>query len=379
LKIALISPNYLPVAGGTQVALHNIAKHLINDGHDVLIITRRRKEEKIVNSHEGVNIRSFIEYGGKLSFINTNLTLYSFLKKNIVEVDIIHQFHLLRFGLPTIFFSKNYQKPLLTSLMGTDSFDPEHRIMRFISPYLSYIMNNSTAVTSPSVDLARYAYHQGCSHKIHIIPHGINADSFTYREQHVARLREAVLHDKKAKKIILSVGRLHSIKRPDILLKAMSVLVNTYGVKNTVLLIVGDGPEGTKLKNLAHELNISELVEFHGHVPHENITDYYHCCDIFAFHSTYETFGIVLTEAMACGKPVVSTAVGAIPEVVDHIKTGFLVPPNNPEEFAKALKYLIEDESIAKIMGEQGRKKTLLKFSWRNICWQYLELYKTLL
>lgn len=379
MKIALISPNYLPIIGGTQVALHNIAKHLINEGHDVLVITRRSAEDEAVNCYDGVNVRSFIEYGGKLSFIYTDVILYSFLKKHLATVDIIHQFHLLRFGLPVVLFGRYHRKPVVTTLMGTDTFDPEYSITRLFSPYLSYIMNKSSTVTSPSIDLSRYAYRQGCSQEIHIIPHGINADWFTSRDQHAAQLRETVLHHKKAKKIILSVGRLHSIKRPDILLRAMSVLVNTYNVKNAVLLIVGDGPEEANLRQLAHDLNISELVEFHGHVPQENVADYYHCCDIFAFHSTYETFGIVLAEAMACGKPVVSTFAGAIPEVVDHKETGLLVPPNDPKEFAKALKLLNEDESLAKMMGEQGRRKAMVQYEWRNICRQYLELYNKVL
>lgn len=379
MKIALISPNYLPIAGGTQVVVHNIAKHLLGSGHDVVVITRRLPEERAVHCYDEVETRSFVEYGGKLSFIYTSLILYPFLKKHISHVDVIHQFHLLRFGLPVTLFGRRYRKPVITTLMGTDTFDPEYPYTRLFSPYLSRIMNNSSAVTSPSMDLSRDAYKQGCRQKIHVIPHGIHTGRYSINTQRVARLRKALLHDTAAQKIILSVGRLHSIKRVDIIIRAMSFLIDAYGVKNATVIFVGDGPEKDRLLQLTRDLRLTAFVKFVGHVPQEEIADYYHCCDIFAFHSTYETFGLVLAEAMACGKPVVSTLAGAIPEVVNHKETGLLVAPNDPESFAQALNALLSDEPAAKAMGEQGRRKALQRYEWRTICSQYLDLYNTVL
>lgn len=374
----MISPNYLPLVGGTQVAVHNIAKHLMAAGHDVVIVTRRCSGDESLDCYDGVKLRSFREFGSRLSFIYTNLVLYSFLKKHLADTDIIHQFHLLRFGLPVTQYGKHRKKPVITTLMGTDTFDPEYPATRIFSPYLSHIMNSSSAVTSPSLDLARYAQKQGCGKEIHIVPHGIDYARFGLKEQQSAGLRKQLLHNRDHTKIILSVGRLHSIKRADVLIRAMSILVHNHGITKALLVMVGDGPEEANLKRLATELNLLDFIDFRGHISQDNLPTYYHCCDIFAFHSTYETFGIVLAEAMACAKPVVSNLAGAIPEVVDDTITGHLVPPNDPGQFAEKLKALLEDEASARRMGEMGYQKAVQHYDWQTICRQYIQLYSSL-
>jgi glycosyltransferase involved in cell wall biosynthesis len=341
------------------------------------VLTRREPGGKYVDYCEGVRVRSFVEYGGKASFIYSNLALYSFLKRHIAEADIIHQFHLLRFGFPVTLYGMNHGKPVVTTLMGTDTHDPEYPSNKLLALFLAYIMNRSSAMTSPSHMLSSYAYQQGCRKYIHIIPHGVDAERFKSEDEDVKRLRETLLRGRGT--LILSVGRLHSIKRPDVLIRAMSALVHFHGWMNAVLVIAGDGPEELELKRLVNELNIGPFVEFRGHIPHQHIADYYHACDIFAFHSTFETFGIVLAEAMVCGKAIVSTTAGAIPEIVDDGETGLLVPPNDHNAFAKALLTLLRDPPLAGLMGERGMRKALTQYEWGALYRQYMDLYRSVL
>jgi glycosyltransferase involved in cell wall biosynthesis len=375
MKIALITPNFIPLEGGTEVAVLNIAKTLLCKGHKVCIITRRISGED-VRSYDDVPIHAFRTYNNLWSLIHTNIFLKSFLEKRAKDVDILHQFHLLRFGLPVSIFSRIFRKPLITTLMGTDSYDPEKKYPQLLSPYLLYLMKRSSAITSPSAELIRHAHDQGYKKEIEMIPHGISDNYFICAPLGADRLKASLFQKRPGCRLILSVQRLDPMKRVEVLIKAIFLLINKYKFTDILSIIVGDGPERGKLMKLAKDLNISEFIIFSGRINQGELPNYYRCCDIFAFHSTYETFGMVLTEAMACGRPVVSTYAGAIPEIVDHEKTGILVPPNNPEAFAKALKRLLENEQLATRMGEEGCRKARLRYRWGNICDQYLELYK---
>ena len=113
---------------------------------------------------------------------------------------------------------------------------------------------------------------------------------------------------------------------------------------------------------------------------------------VFCCPSIYEPFGIINLEAMACGAPVVASAVGGIPEVVVDGETGFLVdpglspaPPHDPSDpdrfvagLAEAINRLALDPPLARSMGEAGRKRVVEHFSWQSIAKHTLDLYKTL-
>lgn len=100
---------------------------------------------------------------------------------------------------------------------------------------------------------------------------------------------------------------------------------------------------------------------------------------VFCCPSVYEPFGIINLEAMACGRPVVASAVGGIPEVVVPEETGLLVPPGDPRALAEALNRLLRDRELARRMGRAGRKRVEEHFSWTSIARKTLDMYQDLL
>jgi starch synthase len=99
---------------------------------------------------------------------------------------------------------------------------------------------------------------------------------------------------------------------------------------------------------------------------------------VFVVPSVYEPMGIVNLEAMACGTAVVASRVGGIPEVVDDVVTGLLVPPAEREPLARAVNELVRDPDRARAMGETGRQRVLERFTWRAVAKQTVELYQQL-
>lgn len=139
--------------------------------------------------------------------------------------------------------------------------------------------------------------------------------------------------------------------------KGLHILLYALPQIDAGLIIVGAGPEQSNLKALAAKLGIEHRVHFAGHVP--EVASYYHAADLFVLpsHLRSEAFGIVLLEAMAAGLPLVTTEIGTgTSEVNQHGRTGFVVPPNDPDALARAINVLLRNETLRHTFGRHCRE-----------------------
>jgi glycosyltransferase involved in cell wall biosynthesis len=169
---------------------------------------------------------------------------------------------------------------------------------------------------------------------------------------------------------ILCVARQYPRKHIRDLLQAFALIRER--VPSARLRVVGDGPEHAKLRTLAQQLDITPKVTFLGSIGDDEVKREYAQCDIFCLPSVQEGFGIVFLEAMAAGKPVVSTTAAAIPEVVQHGRTGILVPPGDVRSLAGALFVLLTDDERRERYGAAGRQRVEM-YDWRRVVEQFLK------
>jgi len=141
---------------------------------------------------------------------------------------------------------------------------------------------------------------------------------------------------------------------------------------NAKLVIVGRGKLLENLKHQAREIGVFDRIVWAGF--RDDIPVVMAAFDIFALSSIYEGFGLVLLEAMAAKKPVVATRVSAIPEVVEEGKTGILVSPRTPSEFARAFR-ILEDPELRQTYGRQGRQRTHSEFSVQRMVSESMKVY----
>ncbi len=238
-------------------------------------------------------------------------------------------------------------------------------------PFLRRALKRADRIVVSSPKLAEHARElQDFRSKCVVIPFGIDAERFACTPT-VAR-RVAALRSQLHPPIVLFVGRLIGYKGLDILLRALC------GLKVTAML-VGTGPLLNSLKHLADDLAIQGRTIFAGEVGEEKIVALYHACDVFVLPSVSrnEAFGMVQLEAMACGKPVVSTDLpSGVPWVNRDGDTGLVVPPGGVGALRQALARLVADPELRCQMGRRGQERVAAEFTPQRMARQTTALYR---
>jgi glycosyltransferase involved in cell wall biosynthesis len=168
---------------------------------------------------------------------------------------------------------------------------------------------------------------------------------------------------------ILTVGRLAFPKTFSILLRALAIIER--GTFHAA--IAGDGPQRQQLEAEIAVLGLSGAVQLLGTRP--DVVDLLADSDIFALSSRSECLPMSVIEAMAAGLPVVASAVGGVPELVEHGRTGILVPPDDPALLADAIARLVADGGLRRRMGEAGRARAEALFDVDGFRQEHFDLY----
>lgn len=210
---------------------------------------------------------------------------------------------------------------------------------------------------------------------VDVIPCGVDLEQFRPVDKAEARERLGL----GAGKVVLYVGRIEALKGIDVLLRAVAAL----GMERDwrLLIVGGDGAadaELARLQRLSPALGIQDRVSFLGPVPHEMLPLYYSAANVLVLPSYYESFGLVLLEALACSTPVVASAVGDIASIVHHDETGLLVEPGSPESLLQGLKRLLDDEALEHRLAAAARG-SVQRYSWDAVAERLLDVYRRLL
>jgi glycosyltransferase involved in cell wall biosynthesis len=176
-------------------------------------------------------------------------------------------------------------------------------------------------------------------------------------------------------RVVLYVGRVAQKKGLEFLLDcAPAVLARFPGTR---FVIAGeDMGLGRFLSAEVKRRGLGKNFLIAGPLDDDMLVSAYHSCDLLVLPSEYEAFGLVLAEAMACGRPCVATHVGGVPEVVEHGRTGVLVPPRDPAALAGAINGLLADPETGRRMGEAGRARALREFSLERMTDRILDIYR---
>jgi glycosyltransferase involved in cell wall biosynthesis len=183
--------------------------------------------------------------------------------------------------------------------------------------------------------------------------------------------------------VVLFVGNLEPRKQVHLLLEALQQVRRS--VPDARLAIVGSGKSAgaedqtLHLQRLAVGLDLQSAVQFTGPVDGETLLDWYAAADAFALPSSSEAQGIVALEAMACGVPVVASAVGGLLGTISDGHDGFLVPPGDVTALADRLVTLLRNRPARQTLGQAARRKVEQEFSWSTRVAATIEVYREVL
>jgi glycosyltransferase involved in cell wall biosynthesis len=239
-------------------------------------------------------------------------------------------------------------------------FSVHARDARKVAPdVLARRVSHAACVIACNADVARHL--TGADGRLRVVPHGVDLDRF-----------QPSSTNGRVEPRLLAVGRLVEKKGFDVLVEA------TAGLGMPVQLrIVGDGPERARLADLARRAGVAERVELAGSRPQEELPAEYAAADIVVVPSVHDRDGDrdglpnVLLEAMACGRPVVATPVGSIPDAVENARTGILVAPGDASALATALRGLLRAPELRRHLGAAARSRVQREFDLRR-CTQRL-------
>jgi len=208
--------------------------------------------------------------------------------------------------------------------------------------------------------------------KICTIYNGI--DPRSYEDQDGSSLRRQ-LGIENSRKVIGAVGRLCRQKGMDVLIRALPELVHAFpGLK---CIITGDGPQRKILEALAEGLELGDSVVFVG--ERSDIPQIMAALDVFVLPSRWEGMPNAVMEAMAAARPVIATAVGGCPELIEPGRNGILVPPEDHKALAQAITKILQDSHRAREMGKAGRQKISQTFTINTMVRENQDMYKSLL
>lgn len=316
------------------------------------------------------NIRVFFEPEKKINAERT-LTKLAYLKyvkvlKKIIrqfQPDVLHAHYATSYGLVGALSGFH---PFVISAWGTDvmKFPDKNFVARSI---LSYNFKKADLLCATSHTIREYIANI-TSKPVTVIPFGINTLDFSPRQ--VSSLFP------ESDFVIGSIKPLEPLYNTDILIRAFAALSQKHAPLK--LLIVGEGTMEASLKLLAQELGVADKVIFTGRVPFREISTYYNMIRVLVNISEYESFGVSVIEAMACGKPVVVTNVGGLREIVKDGSLGIKVESGDVGQTAAAIEKLFSDKALYDQISKSAREHVTGLYNWKDNLAQMTGLYKQL-
>jgi glycosyltransferase involved in cell wall biosynthesis len=205
--------------------------------------------------------------------------------------------------------------------------------------------------------------------RVSVVLNGIDTERYGDRSERPAVRRGLGIADDAV--VIGTVGRLAEVKRQDLLVRAVAELRGK--LPQATLLVVGDGPERERLEALAAELGVASAVKFAGYQSQPE--RFLAAMDVFALTSRHEALPLSLLEAWATGLPVVSSAVGGIPKVVEHERTGLLFESGDVAGLTASLARLLSDRELAAQLAAAGEREVRENYSLERMADEYERHY----
>jgi len=368
MRILHLGKYFYPERGGIENYTYILAKEAKRLGNEVYVIVSNTSKKFVHERIEGIEVFRLPRI---FYLLHTPFTIPFVCLIKKINPDIIH-LHVPNpwFEFNLFLYSLLNKKTIIITYHSDVIF---YTLFHFLGEifrriYLFPLLKISKKIIATSQNYVDNSFSlRKFRSKVKIIPLGVDTKKF-----------KPLKVKKQKKKVLLFLGRLFPYKGLEYLLQAIKIVSEKR--KDFILYIVGEGKLRKKLEEMTKSLKIENFVKFTGKVSDEQAVKYYNLCDIFVLPSIHKSdaFGISQLEAMACGKPVISTNLkgSAVPWVNQHMKTGLIVEPKNSKALAEAIIYLLENEKLRKKMRMNARKRVLKYFTLQRMIRETFKIYR---
>lgn len=363
-----------PTVGGSGVVATELGKMLAEKGHEIHFITSstpfrlNRLYANIFSHQVDVNSYSVFQYAPYDIALATKIA--EVIKNE--KLDLLHVHYAIPHAVCAILGRDMAGSDIgiVTTLHGTDitvlGTDSS------LKDAIRYGIEKSDIVTAVSDSLKQQTYDMIAPDK-HIETVHNFVDEREYHQHDSAKLKEE-LGIEAHEKVLIHVSNFRKVKRVEDVVSTFAKVQNSIGAK---LLLVGDGPEMSRIHQQVKDLHIEQEVLFLG--KRDNLSELYSMSDVKLLMSEKEAFGLVLLEAMACGVPAIGTQIGGIPEIIEPGENGFLVELGDIDSAADAAIRILTDPKLHEKMSATALKTATNRFSSEKILAEYETLYERLL
>jgi len=382
LNIVLYVNNFLPKVGGREMVVFHLANELDKLGHQVRVLGptgwwRYRKVQFNYPVHRWPTLRGL--FSEQVDFVNL------LLDTTLFGCDVIHAHNTYPTGYSAIWLKKLKNIPLVITPHGVDiQTIPEigHglRLDSKLRPKVDRAVQSAELLTAISANVENAILEAGASNKkIRTIPNGVDISRFKCQNKKNSREYFGLQEETK---LILTVGNYERRRGHEELVKALPIILKNE--PNARLIIVGKGTE--VLQPLINELNIEDEVVLTGQIspPSFEVPDEDKLAEIYCSSDIYVSAGVnedaeglslALLDGMAAGLQIVATDISGNRDIIKDGVSGFLVPPGDVDQLADRLIKALQDNELSMRMIAES-KKTIEKYSWREIASQYVDVYR---
>jgi D-inositol-3-phosphate glycosyltransferase len=393
MRIAMVSEHASPLtavggvdAGGQNVHVEALSRALSRAGHQVTVYTRRDDPDSPdrVQVADGVVVEHLPAGPPKPVAKDELLPYMGELGAGLAarfaadRPDIVHA-HFWMSGLAALLAARDTGPdgggiPVVQTFHALGVTKRRHQRRRDSSPPARIRLEQALArdvdhiIATSTEEAAELVSFGARRQAVSVLPCGVDLDLFT---------PAGPVAERTSRHRLVSVGRLVPRKGFETVLRALALLADTE------LLIAGgppagklkSDPEARRLRQLAGRLGVADRVRLLGGVPRADLPGLLRSADVVVCAPWYEPFGIVPLEAMACGVPVVATAVGGLVDTVVDAATGVLVPPKRPDQLAAAVRQLLAEPFWRDAYGTAGADRARSRYSWDRIATDTLAVY----
>jgi len=379
MNILMMTNTFTPFVGGVARSVTAFAQECRKAGHRVVIVAP--VFEGAPESEEDViRIPAIQHFNGGDFSVALPVPGYLSLRLERFRPDIVHSHHPHLLGNTAVRIASRFSRPLVfthhTMYEHYLHYVPAnaHRLQQFVIRLVAGYCNLCDHVIAPSQSVARILRRRGVDTPINVVPTGVDVQRFGRGDGRAFRRSMRI-----AQKAFVAgyVGRLAPEKNLPFLAEAMSNFVARRD--DAQFLVVGSGSSEDVIREIFDRDGLSDRLHFTGSLDGQDLVDAYHAMDVFVFASYSETQGMVLTEAMAAGKPVVALDGPGVREVVQDRWNGRLLQRRSVRNFAAAVARMASASPKRRETLRQAAFETAQRFSMDRCARKLLDVYRHVL